>query len=51
LKVTASGGVASLDDIYALKDLEDFGVDSMIIGKALYEGVFTLEEALDAAEE
>ena len=51
LKVTASGGVASLDDIYALKDLEDFGVDSLIIGKALYEGVFTLEEALDAAEE
>lgn len=51
LKVTASGGVASLDDIYALKDLEEFGVDSLIIGKALYEGVFTLEEALDAAEE
>jgi phosphoribosylformimino-5-aminoimidazole carboxamide ribotide isomerase len=51
LKVTASGGVASLDDIYAIKDLEDFGVDSLIIGKALYEGVFTLEEALDAAEE
>ncbi len=51
LKVTTSGGVASLDDIYALKDLEEFGVDSLIIGKALYEGVFTLEEALDAAEE
>src|SRR5215510_10293425 len=51
LKVTASGGVASLDDIFALKDLEEFGVDSLIIGKALYEGVFTLEEALDAAEE
>ncbi len=51
LKVTASGGVASLDDIYALKDLEEYGVDSVIIGKALYEGLFTLEEALDAAEE
>jgi phosphoribosylformimino-5-aminoimidazole carboxamide ribotide isomerase len=51
LKVTASGGVASLDDVYAVKDLEEFGVDSLIIGKALYEGVFTLEEALDAAEE
>jgi phosphoribosylformimino-5-aminoimidazole carboxamide ribotide isomerase len=51
LKVTASGGVASLDDIYALKELEQYGVDSVIIGKALYEGVFTLEEALDAAEE
>ena len=51
LKVTASGGVATLDDIYAVKDLEEFGVDSLIIGKALYEGVFTLEEALDAADE
>jgi phosphoribosylformimino-5-aminoimidazole carboxamide ribotide isomerase len=51
LRVTASGGVASLEDIYALKELEDYGVDSVIVGKALYEGVFTLEEALDAAEE
>lgn len=50
LKVTASGGVASLDDIYALKKLQPYGVDSVIVGKALYEGVFTLEEALDAAE-
>ena|SRR5437868_9874916 len=51
LKVTASGGVASLDDIYALKPLADHGVDSVIIGKALYEGIFTLEDALDVAEE
>lgn len=51
LKVTASGGVASLDDIYTVKELEEFGVDSLIIGKALYEGSFTLEDALDAAEE
>ncbi|HZS05693.1 MAG TPA: 1-(5-phosphoribosyl)-5-[(5-phosphoribosylamino)methylideneamino]imidazole-4-carboxamide isomerase [Blastocatellia bacterium] len=49
LRVTASGGVATLDDIYDLKELEDCGVDSVIIGKALYEGRFTLEEALDAA--
>ena len=51
LRVTASGGVASLDDIYDLQDLEESGVDSVIIGKALYEGVFTLEEALDAADD
>lgn len=51
LKVTASGGVATLADIYAVKELEEFGVDSLIIGKALYEGAFTLEEALDAADE
>jgi phosphoribosylformimino-5-aminoimidazole carboxamide ribotide isomerase len=51
LKVTASGGVASLEDIYAVKELAEFGVDSLIIGKALYEGSFTLEDALDAADE
>jgi phosphoribosylformimino-5-aminoimidazole carboxamide ribotide isomerase len=51
IHVTASGGVATLDDIYAVKELEEFGVDSVIVGKALYEGVFTLEEALEAAED
>ncbi len=51
IHVTASGGVATLDDIYAVKALEEFGVDSVIVGKALYEGVFTLEEALEAAED
>ena len=51
IHVTASGGVATLDDIYAVKELEQYGVDSVIVGKALYEGVFTLGEALDAAEE
>ena len=34
LKITASGGVASLDDVYAVKELEEYGVDSLIIGKA-----------------
>ena len=51
LKVTASGGVATLEDIYSVKELQEFGVDSLIIGKALYEGSFTLEDALDAADE
>ncbi len=51
LKVTASGGVSSLEDIYALRDLEEFGVDSVIVGKALYEGRFSLEDALNAAEQ
>jgi len=51
LKVTASGGVGSLDDVAALKEIESSGVDSVIIGKALYEGRFSLEEALDLAEE
>ena len=51
LRVTASGGVGSLDDLAALKEIESSGVDSVIIGKALYEGRFSLEDALDLAEE
>jgi phosphoribosylformimino-5-aminoimidazole carboxamide ribotide isomerase len=46
--ITASGGVASLDDLRALRALELAGVDSVIVGKALYEGRFTLQDALEA---
>ena len=45
--VTASGGVASLDDLRALAGAHE-RVDAAIIGKALYAGRFTLREALDA---
>ncbi len=46
LKVTASGGVSSLDDLRKLKAVSASGVDSVIVGKALYEGRFALEDAL-----
>ena len=49
LRVTASGGVSSLADIRKLKSIQRCGVDSVIVGKALYEGRFTLQEALKAA--
>jgi phosphoribosylformimino-5-aminoimidazole carboxamide ribotide isomerase len=49
LRVTASGGVASLDDIDRLCDLESRGVDSVIVGKALYEGRFELRAAIARA--
>jgi len=48
-RVTASGGISSLEDIQKLCALEADGVDSVIIGKALYEKRFTLKEALEAA--
>ncbi|MHB1127573.1 MAG: 1-(5-phosphoribosyl)-5-[(5-phosphoribosylamino)methylideneamino]imidazole-4-carboxamide isomerase [Bacillota bacterium] len=51
LRVIASGGVSSLDDIRALKQCEPDGVDGVILGKALYTGAFTLQEALAIAEE
>ena len=47
--IVASGGVSSLDDIAAIATLVDEGVDSAIVGKALYAGRFTLEEALAVA--
>jgi len=47
--VIASGGVASLDDIAALRELVPLGVEGAIVGKALYAGQFTLAEALDVA--
>ena len=49
LRVTASGGVSSLEDLKQLKTITKCGVDSVIVGKALYEGRFTLKEALKAA--
>lgn len=47
--VVASGGVSSLDDIAALRELVPLGVEGTIVGKALYAGAFTLAEALDVA--
>jgi phosphoribosylformimino-5-aminoimidazole carboxamide ribotide isomerase/phosphoribosylanthranilate isomerase len=47
--VVASGGIANLGDIAALRDLVGKGVEGAIVGKALYAGQFTLAEALDVA--
>ncbi|MGP3535195.1 bifunctional 1-(5-phosphoribosyl)-5-((5-phosphoribosylamino)methylideneamino)imidazole-4-carboxamide isomerase/phosphoribosylanthranilate isomerase PriA [Microbacterium sp. RD1] len=47
--IIASGGVSSLDDIAALRELVPLGVEGAIVGKALYAGAFTLAEALDVA--
>ena len=46
LKVTASGGVSSLEDLKRLRTASGCGIDSVIVGKALYEGRFTLKEAM-----
>ncbi|MGM0552549.1 MAG: 1-(5-phosphoribosyl)-5-[(5-phosphoribosylamino)methylideneamino]imidazole-4-carboxamide isomerase [Pseudomonadota bacterium] len=47
--VIASGGVSSLDDIERLREREDDGIEGVIVGRALYEGAFTLEQARTAA--
>jgi phosphoribosylformimino-5-aminoimidazole carboxamide ribotide isomerase len=48
IPVVASGGVATLDDVRALQEA---GASAVVVGTALYEGKFTLEEAMDAVEE
>lgn len=46
--VVASGGVSSLDDLPALKEV---GVEGAIVGKAIYEGRMTVTQALEALRE
>ena len=47
--VVASGGIATLEDLRVLRRLTDQGVEAAIVGKALYNGNFTLPEALRVA--
>lgn len=49
LSVIASGGVRSIDDIKALKSFEHEGVVGCVIGKAIYEGIISLSEAVEVA--
>ena len=46
--VVASGGISSIADIEGLAQLRSIGVEGAIVGKALYAGAFTLQEALKA---
>lgn len=47
VEIIAAGGISSLNDLAALKRV---GVEGAVIGKALYEGRFTLKEAIEAME-
>ena len=47
--VVASGGISTLEDIRALAAAGDDVIEGAITGRALYEGNFTLEQALAAA--
>ena len=49
LSVIASGGVRSIDDIKALKSFEHEGIVGCVIGKAIYEGIISLSEAVEVA--
>lgn len=47
--IVASGGISSLEDLRVLRELVPEGIEGAIMGKALYSGQFTLQEALDVA--
>ena len=47
--VMASGGVSKLQDLKELRALTEIGVEGAIVGKALYAGAFTLQEAIEVA--
>jgi 1-(5-phosphoribosyl)-5-[(5-phosphoribosylamino)methylideneamino] imidazole-4-carboxamide isomerase/N-(5'phosphoribosyl)anthranilate isomerase len=47
--VVASGGISSLQDITDLRALAPAGLEGAILGKSLYAGKFTLEQALEIA--
>jgi phosphoribosylformimino-5-aminoimidazole carboxamide ribotide isomerase/phosphoribosylanthranilate isomerase len=49
--VIASGGISSLADISALAAIRTLGIEGAIVGKALYAGAFTLQEALMIASQ
>lgn len=47
--IIASGGISNLSDIAELATLTSLGIEGAIVGKALYAGAFTVQEALEAA--
>ncbi|CAB5102628.1 MAG: bifunctional 1-(5-phosphoribosyl)-5-((5-phosphoribosylamino)methylideneamino)imidazole-4-carboxamide isomerase/phosphoribosylanthranilate isomerase PriA [Actinobacteria bacterium] len=47
--IIASGGISNLLDIAELATLTSLGIEGAIVGKALYAGAFTLQEALEVA--
>jgi len=50
IPVIACGGISTLDDVKRIKELEQYGVSGMIIGKALYTGDIKLPEAIEIGE-
>ena len=48
--VVASGGVSTLDDLSSLRSLTAIGVEGVIVGKALYAGAFTVNQALKVCQ-
>lgn len=43
MRITASGGITGLTDLLAVQELEQYGVDSVVVGRALYENKFSCQ--------
>ena len=48
--IVASGGISKLEDLHKLADMVPHGIEGAIVGRALYDGAFTLPEAIAAIE-
>jgi len=51
MRIIASGGIKTIDDIIKLKKLEKSGVIAAVVGSALYTDEFNLETAIKTAQE
>jgi len=43
MRITAAGGIAGLEDLLKVQEMEPFGVDSVVVGRALYENRFSCQ--------
>jgi phosphoribosylformimino-5-aminoimidazole carboxamide ribonucleotide (ProFAR) isomerase len=50
LRITAAGGVSTLEDLELLAALEGLGIDEVVVGKALYDGKISLVDARRSAK-
>ncbi len=48
--IVASGGISKLEDLHKLAEMVPLGIEGAIVGRALYDGAFTLAEAITAIE-
>ncbi len=49
IPIIASGGVGSLEDLKLVRDAAQYGVDGVVVGKALYDGRVTPSDAIKVA--
>jgi phosphoribosylformimino-5-aminoimidazole carboxamide ribotide isomerase len=44
MRITAAGGITGLEDLLRIQELSPFGVDSVVIGRALYDNRFSCQQ-------